>query len=69
MNWDEIEGNWHQFRGAIQAQWGKLTDDDLETIQGKREQLLGRLQQRYGMERERAERAIEDWMRPLHDIR
>ncbi len=45
MNWDNIEGNWKQLKGRIQAKWGKLTDDDLDRIEGKREQLVGRRQE------------------------
>jgi uncharacterized protein YjbJ (UPF0337 family) len=48
MNWDRIEGSWKEFNGKVKAKWGKLTDDDLTTIAGKREQLEGKLQQRYG---------------------
>jgi uncharacterized protein YjbJ (UPF0337 family) len=68
MNWEQIEGRWNQFRGAVQSQWGKLTDDDLEIIQGERAELVGRLQERYGMEREQAERAIDDWLLPLSSM-
>jgi uncharacterized protein YjbJ (UPF0337 family) len=49
MNWDRIEGNWKQFKGGAKEQWGKLTDDDLDVVEGKREQLAGRIQERYGI--------------------
>ncbi len=52
MNWDEIEGNWTQFKGKVRSQWGKLTDDDIEVINGKRTELLGVLQKRYGHAKE-----------------
>jgi uncharacterized protein YjbJ (UPF0337 family) len=48
MNWDRIEGNWTELRGKVRERWGKLTDDDLDVIAGRREQLVGVLQQRYG---------------------
>ncbi|MCV9962916.1 CsbD family protein [Pararhizobium sp. BT-229] len=61
MNWDMIEGKWNEYRGKAQAQWGKLTDDDLDVINGRRKELAGRIQVRYGIEKEEAERQIEDW--------
>lgn len=68
MNWDQIKGRWQQFRGSVKEQWGKLTDDDLDVIDGQREQLVGRLQERYGMAREQAEHAIEEWLLPLRGV-
>jgi uncharacterized protein YjbJ (UPF0337 family) len=62
MNWDQIEGNWMKAKGKLRQQWGKLTDDDLTRVNGKREELAGRLQERYGFEKERAEREIDNWM-------
>lgn len=58
MNQDTMQGTWRQFKGKVREQWGKLTDDDLDVIDGKREQLLGRLQERYGIAREKAEEQI-----------
>jgi uncharacterized protein YjbJ (UPF0337 family) len=55
MNWDIIEGDWKQFKGHVKAKWGKLTDDNLDLIAGRREQLAGRLQQAYGITRDQAE--------------
>jgi uncharacterized protein YjbJ (UPF0337 family) len=55
MNTDVLQGKWREMRGQVKEQWAKLTDDDLDTIDGKREQLLGLLQQRYGFAREKAE--------------
>lgn len=63
MNWDTIKGNWKQVKGAVQEQWGELTDDDLDKIEGNREQLVGRIQERYGKAREEAERMVEEWER------
>jgi uncharacterized protein YjbJ (UPF0337 family) len=58
MTWEQIAGSWKQMKGKLKQQWGKLTDDDLDVIDGKREELLGKLQQRYGIEREQAERQL-----------
>lgn len=63
MNWDIIEGKWKEYRGKAQAQWGKLTDDDLDVINGRRQELAGRIQVRYGVEKEEAERQIDEWSR------
>ena len=59
MNQDRIEGKWKQWKGVVKEQWGKLTDDDLDVIAGKRDQLLGRIQQRHGIARDEAERQID----------
>ncbi|MGB0129373.1 MAG: CsbD family protein [Rhodocyclaceae bacterium] len=61
MNWDIIEGNWKQFTGKVRQQWAKLTDDDLDLIAGKREELAGLVQERYGVTRDVAEEQIKDW--------
>jgi uncharacterized protein YjbJ (UPF0337 family) len=61
MNWEQIEGKWKQFKGAVKQKWGKLTDDDLDFIAGKRDQLVGKIQERYGVSKEKAYRQIEDW--------
>jgi uncharacterized protein YjbJ (UPF0337 family) len=66
MNWDRIEGNWLQFKGKVRQQWGKLTDDDLETIQGNQTELAGRLQERYGYAKEEAQRQINSWMKTIN---
>jgi uncharacterized protein YjbJ (UPF0337 family) len=62
MNWDRVEGNWEQFKGKVQAQWGELTNDDMDVIKGNRRQLAGRLQERYGKAKDEAERDIDDWL-------
>jgi uncharacterized protein YjbJ (UPF0337 family) len=59
MNADQIKGNWKQLKGKVKEQWGKLTDDDITVIDGEREQLLGKLQERYGYSKEQAERELE----------
>jgi uncharacterized protein YjbJ (UPF0337 family) len=63
MNWDRVEGIWKEFKGNIQQKWGKLTNDDLQVIDGKRNELAGRLQQRYGYAKDQAEREIDTWLR------
>jgi uncharacterized protein YjbJ (UPF0337 family) len=63
MNWDRVEGNWTEFKGKVQQKWGKLTSDDLEIVKGKRNELSGRLQQRYGYAKDQAEREIDTWLR------
>ncbi len=59
MNWDQIEGNWKQFKGKVKEKWGQLTDDELDKIGGRKDQLIGRLQAKYGYGREEAEREVE----------
>lgn len=61
MNWDQIEGNWKQLKGKARQKWGKFTDDELEVIAGKKDQLVGKLQERYGMARQEAEREADQW--------
>jgi uncharacterized protein YjbJ (UPF0337 family) len=65
MNWDEIFGNWVQFKGKVKAKWGKLTDDDLTTIDGKRDQFVGLLQKRYGYEKQQAEKELDSFSHRL----
>jgi uncharacterized protein YjbJ (UPF0337 family) len=61
MNWDQVKGKWKQFSGQAKQQWGKLTDDDLQQIDGHREELVGRVQERYGIARDEAEKQVKDW--------
>jgi uncharacterized protein YjbJ (UPF0337 family) len=61
MNWDRIEGNWKQLKGKAKVRWGKLTDDDLDVIAGKRDQLCGKLQEAYGVSKDEAERQIGEF--------
>jgi len=61
MNRDELEGKWKQIKGAVKEKWGKLTDDDLDVIAGNSEQLAGKIQERYGIAKDEAERQIESW--------
>jgi uncharacterized protein YjbJ (UPF0337 family) len=61
MNWDTIQGKWKQLKGGARQRWAKLTDDDWDMAAGKRDSLLGRLQERYGWSRDEAEREMSDW--------
>ncbi len=61
MNWEIVEGNWKQFRGTVRARWGKLTDDHLDEIAGKREQLLAKIQEMYELKRMDANREVESF--------
>ena len=61
MNADTLKGQWHQVKGEIKTQWGKLTDNDLDQISGQSEKLIGKLQERYGYAKDRAEREFNDF--------
>lgn len=61
MNQDRIQGRWRQIKGKVKEQWGRLTEDDLDVIAGRREQLLGRIQQRHGLARDEADRQVRAW--------
>lgn len=63
MNWDDIEGQWKVMKGKVKEQWGDLTDDEIDMIGGKKDQLIGRIQTRYGMAREDAARQVEEFER------
>ncbi len=65
MNWDQVKGQWKQWTGAAKEKWGKLTDDELTAAAGRREQLAGLLQERYGYAKEVAEKALDDFAREL----
>lgn len=62
MNWDQIRGQWLQLKGQVKSQWGKLTDDDVTNISGKKDQLIGRIQERYGILKDEAERQVDEWL-------
>jgi uncharacterized protein YjbJ (UPF0337 family) len=66
MNWDQIAGNWKQAKGTVKEKWGELTDDDLTNIAGKRDQLIGQVQKRYGLAKEEAEREVKEWESTTH---
>jgi uncharacterized protein YjbJ (UPF0337 family) len=67
MNWDRIEGNWKQVTGRAKVQWGKLTNDDLDIIAGRREQLAGKIQERYGIAKDAADQQVNDWVKKADD--
>ena len=67
MNWDRIKGHWKQVTGKVKAEWGKLTDDDLDVVAGHRDQLAGKIQERYGIAREDAEKQLAAWERKATD--
>jgi uncharacterized protein YjbJ (UPF0337 family) len=67
MNWDRIEGNWKQFKGTAKQQWGKLTDDQLDVISGKRDLLAGKIQETYGVTKEDAEKQVATWEQAQKD--
>ena len=66
MNWDQIQGNWKQVSGKVRETWGKLTDDELTRIAGKRDQLIGVIQNRYGIAKEEAEKQVRRFEDTLH---
>lgn len=61
MNWDQIEGKWKQVKGQARAKWGELTDDELDVVAGKRDQLVGTIQERYGIARDEAEKQVREF--------
>jgi uncharacterized protein YjbJ (UPF0337 family) len=61
MAWDRVQGNWKQLRGKAKEQWGKLTDDELDVVEGRRDILAGKIQNAYGIARDEAERQIDEW--------
>ncbi|MBV9295776.1 MAG: CsbD family protein [Acidobacteriaceae bacterium] len=63
MNSDQFEGKWKQLKGSVKQRWGKLTDDDLTTLSGKKDELVGKIQERYGITREQATREADEWAR------
>ena len=65
MNWDQIEGRWKQISGSAREQWGKLTDDDLQALTGQKDQLVGKIQERYGTAKAEVERQVDGWSKDL----
>src|SRR5690606_27725570 len=65
MNWNQIQGNWKQFKGRVKEKWGELTDDEIEQIQGRRDQLVGKIEQHYGVARDEAESQVRQWENSL----
>ncbi len=62
MNWDEIQGRWKEMKGKVRTQWAELTEDDLDAVAGDREQLEGKIQQRYGRSKEEVRKEVDDWL-------
>ena len=67
MNWEQIEGNWKQAVGKAKEQWGKLTYDDLDVVAGRRDQLAGLIEKRYGVAKGEAEKQLAAWQRTASD--
>ena len=67
MNNDRVEGKWKQMKGSLKSRWGKLTDDDLDVIEGQKDQLVGRIQERYGIAKDEAQRQVDEWNRMNRD--
>jgi uncharacterized protein YjbJ (UPF0337 family) len=65
MNWDQIAGSWKELQGKVREKWGKLTDDDLTVVAGKRDQLSGALQRRYGLAKDEAEKQLDEFVSSL----
>lgn len=66
MNWEQILGNWRQFKGKVKEKWGDLTDDDLNRVAGKKDQLIGKVQKKYGIAKEEAEKQVKEFEESIH---
>jgi uncharacterized protein YjbJ (UPF0337 family) len=69
MNWDQLEGKWKQVKGSVKQQWGKLTNDDLDYMSGSRDRFVGRLQERYGIAKEEAQKKADAWLEAQRDVK
>lgn len=65
MNWDQVEGSWKQLKGKAVEAWGEMTDDEWDKVKGKREQMVGLLQTKFGKAKADAEKAVDDWSKSL----
>lgn len=65
MNWDQLQGKWKQYKGQARTKWGKLTDNDLDVIEGNRQQLVGKVQEYYGLTKENAEKQVDEFVSSL----
>jgi uncharacterized protein YjbJ (UPF0337 family) len=65
MDWDRVQGSWKQFTGKVKEKWGKLTDDDLTAINGRRDQLEGKIQERYGIAKDQVRKDVDTWLNGL----
>ena len=68
MNWDQIEGKWKQLTGSAREYWGRLTDDDIQSLTGQKDLLVGRIQERYGIAKAEAEMQVDAWSRALKEM-
>lgn len=68
MNGDQVEGNWKQIKGNVKQHWGMLTDDQLDVIAGKRDQLVGKIQEVYGISKDEVEKQLSDWQKRQRDV-
>ncbi len=66
MNWEQVKGNWNEFKGKVKQQWGDLTDDDISRINGSRDELVGKVQKAYGISKEDADRQVRQWEGTMH---
>jgi uncharacterized protein YjbJ (UPF0337 family) len=67
VNWDQMEGKWKQIKGSLRQQWGELTDDDIKSIGGNRDKLVGKLQERYGIAKEEAQKRADEWAKTARE--
>lgn len=67
MNWDQIEGKWRQYKGQVRERWGALTDNDVHMVAGRRDELIGKIQERYGCEKERAAKEVDSFVKTLKE--
>ena len=65
MDWNRIEGHWKQVKGQVKEKWGKLTDDELDKMNGRRDQLEGKIQERYGIAKDQAKKDVDNWFNAL----
>jgi uncharacterized protein YjbJ (UPF0337 family) len=65
MDWNRVEGNWMQVKGKVKEKWGRLTDDDLDVINGRQDQLEGKIQERYGIAKDQAKKDVDAWFKSL----
>jgi uncharacterized protein YjbJ (UPF0337 family) len=67
MNWDQLSGEWKQMQAQVKSKWAKLTDDDLKNLNAKKDMLIGKIQTRYGVLKDEAERQVDEWMAKMPD--
>jgi uncharacterized protein YjbJ (UPF0337 family) len=67
MDWNRVEGNWKQLKGKAKQEWGRLTEDDLTQAAGRREELAGKVQERYGLAKDAAQKQVDEWVNRADD--